>query len=147
MVSRGSILVGLQFAGIAITGYAAAQSIPPINYTGFSISLLGACLGIYTLGYNKIGNFNISPTLKPEATLVTTGPYGLIRHPMYLSVVLFLLGLCIQAGGLMIAWVGLLVSTSAMLGKSEMEEQQLLARFSDYEAYQAQTKKLIPFLY
>ncbi len=146
MKSRGYFLVFLQFAGAILACFVAARSFPPPNYPGIAVAMLGVFVGFYTLGFNKVGNFNISPILKPDARLITSGPYRFVRHPMYLSVVLFLLGMAVQAGE-STGWVGFLVSTTAMLGKAEMEEKILLEQFPQYVEYQRQTKKLLPFIY
>ncbi|MDQ3261228.1 MAG: hypothetical protein M3Q00_10690, partial [Pseudomonadota bacterium] len=45
-------------------------------------------LGIYTLLYNRLGNFNIRPEPKASGRLITSGPYRLIRHPMYSALTL-----------------------------------------------------------
>ena len=59
----------------------------------FSLSVLllagvSVALAVVTLLYNQPGNFNIRPTPKTWGTLVTSGPYHWIRHPMYTSVLL-----------------------------------------------------------
>lgn len=146
MKKLGYLLVALQFSGIFLglvsTRYGTASG----NTAALLISVGGVALGLYTLVFNRIGNFNVSPLLRPEAVLITTGPYRFIRHPMYLSVILFLLGLAIYSmNGPAIA--GFLIATLAMLGKMHLEEQYLAERFPGYLDYKAQTKKLFPFIY
>ncbi len=146
MLRSGPVLVLLQFAGIGLCCYAAAQSLPPAHPAFILIASAGIFLGLYTLGFNKLGNFNIAPNLKTNAQLITTGPYRLIRHPMYLSVILFLLGLSLQAGDLL-AWAGFIISASAMIQKSLIEEKLLLTRFPEYREYRAKTKRILPFIF
>ena len=55
------------------------------------IFILGLSFGIYTLLFNKLSNFYISPLIKKDANLITNGAYKYIRHPMYFSVLLMLL--------------------------------------------------------
>ena len=50
---------------------------------------LSALLGVWTLAWNRPGNFNIRPEPKAGGQLVTGGPYRLMRHPMYTAVLLF----------------------------------------------------------
>jgi protein-S-isoprenylcysteine O-methyltransferase Ste14 len=81
-------------------------------------------------------------------TILTTGPYRLIRHPIYLSYSL--------------AWAAAPIAThSVVLGLSAMfmitcyvisarEEERLLAagpRAAEYAAYLARTWRMIPFVY
>ena len=145
MISRGVLLVFLQFAGIGAS-IGAALYFPASKPVWLLISLLGVLLGLTTLAFNRIGNFNIHPALRKSAQLITTGPYRWVRHPMYLSVVLCLLGVALYSTHL-IAWSGLAVSAGAMIGKSYIEESLLLERFEAYATYKNKTKRLIPFVF
>ena len=80
----------------------------------------------------------------PEARgLVTRGPYGLVRHPVYLGE----LGVC---AGLVIGapttWnliaAGVLVA--GQLGRMRLEERALEREFPEYAAYAARTRRLVP---
>lgn len=81
----GTLLVTLQFGLLA--GLAALASAKALRgaFPLASLILAGAsiALAIWTLVHNQPGNFNIRPTPKTWGTLVTTGPYRWIRHPMY----------------------------------------------------------------
>ncbi len=80
-------------------------------------------------------------------TLVTTGVYGVIRHPSYL-------GLLINSLGLGLAFrsgVGVLLTALILvplLARIRAEERLLRAQFGDeYDAYCARTSRLIPGIY
>lgn len=146
MNRSGYLHVFLQFVGAGITCLAAATTQEPLGIIPIIVFALGLLLGLYTLAHNRLGNFNVSPILKPSAQLITTGPYKLVRHPMYLSVILVLLGLGIYASTLP-AWIGLLVSSNAMYQKTLIEEQLLLERFPEYATYRTSTKRLLPFIF
>ncbi len=146
MLRSGYIHVILQFAGAGIVFWAAFEQPAPYSPAAIIVVILGIAIGLYTIMHNRIGNFNVAPPLKSNAKLITTGPYKLVRHPMYLSVIVVLIGLCIHAWSTP-ALVGALVSSQAMYGKSVIEEKLLLDRFPEYAAYRTTTKRLVPFVF
>jgi protein-S-isoprenylcysteine O-methyltransferase Ste14 len=78
--------------------------------------------------------------------LVTHGPYALVRHPLYAAEVIGALGLFLQYAS---PWTALLmvVSMGIQLQRMRNEEQVLGATFSEYAAYAARTRRLIPGVY
>jgi protein-S-isoprenylcysteine O-methyltransferase Ste14 len=53
------------------------------------IELSGLITGFWSVFAMKIRNFNISPEVKTGGKMTSRGPYKIIRHPMYLSILLF----------------------------------------------------------
>ncbi len=87
----GSVLVLLQFgllAVLALLAWPAVEQwhIPPVAWAATVAAVL---LAAWAFSANRPGNFNIHPRPRVGGTLVTSGPYGWIRHPMYTA---FLLG-------------------------------------------------------
>ncbi|MFZ3214128.1 MAG: isoprenylcysteine carboxylmethyltransferase family protein [Terriglobales bacterium] len=85
--------------------------------------------------------------IQPGHTLVTSGVYGVIRHPSYLGLLIMLLGWALAfrsvAGVLLTA---LLIPP--LIARIRAEETLLQAQFgSEYDAYRARTSRLIPRLY
>lgn len=110
------------------------------------VELAGAALAVWTLWTWRLGRFNVLPDVLAGARLVTSGPYRFIRHPMYAALLLGTLGLVGNAPSpLRIAtWIVLLVD---FVLKLSYEEKLLVARFPEYPAYQAASKRLIPRVY
>jgi protein-S-isoprenylcysteine O-methyltransferase Ste14 len=85
--------------------------------------------------------------IQPGHTLVTSGVYGVIRHPSYLGLLVNALGwgLIFRAG------VGVLLTAlmlPPLLARIRAEERRLRTQFGDeYGAYCARTARLIPGLY
>jgi protein-S-isoprenylcysteine O-methyltransferase Ste14 len=85
--------------------------------------------------------------IQPRHSLVTTGIYGVIRHPSYLGALVFMLGgaLVFRSG------VGILltaVTLVPLLARIASEEALLQSQFgAEYDAYRARTWRLVPFVY
>jgi len=109
------------------------------------IFLLGAILGVWALFHNKLGNFNIQPKMKEGATLVTTGIYAFVRHPMYLSVLVmsfsFLLGSTSDIQSFLFLTLVLVLYL-----KAKREESLWMEENEAYEAYRKKTKLFLPFV-
>ena len=136
--------VAIQFISlglIAVTG-----PLFPSNEYLFVIELLGLGLGIWAVYIMRIGNFNIVPDPLARSKLVTTGPYRLIRHPMYLALLLTTLPLIIYDFDLfrIVIWLILLFN---LILKLNYEENLLVAELAGYDQYIRKSARLIPFLY
>jgi protein-S-isoprenylcysteine O-methyltransferase Ste14 len=135
----------LQFTAIAIIAWPfATLDLERIQW--LSISAVGLLIGLYTLAHNKLGNFDIYPEPLPDACLVTSGPYRWIRHPMYTSLLVMMLGVALFHN----TWanyLGLLLLLIAVYGKIRREESHLHVRFEDYSDYVKRTHRLIPKVY
>lgn len=106
----------------------------------------GAGLGLWALAAMRRSKLNVAPHVRPGARLVANGPYRWIRHPMYSA--LLLIGLALvwsyPSPG---RWLALVLLGLVLMIKLHYEERLLTAAFPDYTAYQARSKRLIPFLY
>jgi protein-S-isoprenylcysteine O-methyltransferase Ste14 len=85
--------------------------------------------------------------IQPGHTLVTTGIYGVIRHPSYLGLIVNALGWALAfRSGVGVILAGLMIVP--VLGRIRAEEALLRSEFgAAYEAYCARTSRLIPGLY
>lgn len=113
-----------------------------VSFVCLSLSLK---LLLWTSQHNKIGNFNIVPEIKEGCTLIKTGPYYFIRHPMYTSVVL--IGIGALTYGFSFYKIGVLsVLILTMYLKASREERFWCEKTSQYQEYKAKTKMFIPFI-
>jgi protein-S-isoprenylcysteine O-methyltransferase Ste14 len=90
-------------------------------------------------------NWGMPTTQRVEPELITAGPYGVVRHPIYSGILLALLGTALT-----ISLVGLgitLIVGAYFVWAARVEERNLAAAFpSTYPAYRERTKMLIPFV-
>jgi protein-S-isoprenylcysteine O-methyltransferase Ste14 len=119
---------------------------------GPTTSALGVLLVALGLGFavwarvHLAGNWSARVTVKQGHALVTTGPYRLVRHPIYTGILSAFLGTALgqgELGGLL----ALLLAFGALLLKSRIEEARMRATFADYAHYAQRTAALVPFLF
>jgi len=112
---------------------------------GLTVFLVGLVVGIFALLRNKLDNFNIQPKMKENAELITSGIYAYVRHPMYLAVILMMLGVLISSPTLLETFLlGLLLVV--LLLKAKKEEAIWSQENEAYVAYKKRTKLFIPFV-
>lgn len=113
---------------------------------GIGAALVAAGLGLAIWARIHLGrNWGMPMTQRVEPELVTSGPYRLVRHPIYSGLLLAVLGTALTRnlfGLLLVLAVGAFFIYSA-----SVEERNLAATFpSTYPAYKSATKMLIPFV-
>jgi protein-S-isoprenylcysteine O-methyltransferase Ste14 len=92
------------------------------------------------------GNWSGTVTLKEGHALVRSGPYRLLRHPIYTGLLVALAGSAIALGQWR-GWLAVLIAAAALWRKLRIEERWLLESFgAEYAAYHASTWALIPFV-
>jgi protein-S-isoprenylcysteine O-methyltransferase Ste14 len=86
-------------------------------------------------------------SIVPQARhLVQTGPYALVRHPLYLVEELALLGLLIQLFSLQTLLL-VMAHAALQIRRIYYEEDLLRRALSDYANYEASTRRLIPYVW
>lgn len=126
--------------GFLTFGGEAVRWIGVLLYTGGGVLRLAP---VFVLGRR----FSGLVAIQPEHRLVTSGLYGVIRHPSYLGLFVLTLGwgLAFRSGvGVIIAVLMLVV----VLARIEAEERLLSETFgAEYDAYRARTWRLAPYVY
>ncbi len=106
---------------------------------------LGVAVGIWALSHNRLGNFNIEPELRENCELVTSGVYRWIRHPMYASVTLMMLGVVLMDPRA-VQWLLWAFLVTVLLLKAQREESLWLSHDPCYLEYRRKTKYFIPYI-
>jgi protein-S-isoprenylcysteine O-methyltransferase Ste14 len=116
-----------------------------LRMIGVGIYVLGLCVAIF--GRLQLGNnwANLEDyQVLPGQSLVKSGLYRFIRHPIYIGDVLLILGLELALN----SWLVLGVSALFILvfRQAKSEEAVLSSSFPGYDEYREQTKMFIPYL-
>ncbi|MCP9912901.1 S-isoprenylcysteine methyltransferase [Cyanobium sp. BA20m-14] len=116
----------------------------PVALGGALLFLLGLALAAQAF-WGLGASLTPLPDPIPGAALVTVGPYGRCRHPLYQALLLCSLGVSLALGSLL--HLALLLALCAVLGgKARREERSLERLHPDYVAYRASTPAIIPRL-
>jgi protein-S-isoprenylcysteine O-methyltransferase Ste14 len=114
-------------------------------YAGLALTIAGAALAIWARLFLG-GNWSSSVTIKEDHKLVRTGPYSIVRHPIYSGGLLAIAGTAIVAGEAR-GFLALILAFLAWRLKSRVEEALMIEQFgAEYEEYKRQVKALIPFV-
>ncbi|NPD45064.1 MULTISPECIES: isoprenylcysteine carboxylmethyltransferase family protein [unclassified Lentimicrobium] len=138
------LLVFLQFSSLFIVMFTAP--VLANHLVLLMVQVLGVFVGLWAIWVMRIGNFNITPTPVINGELRKSGPYAMIRHPMYTSIFLFTLPELVNSYNLWRLSVVLILYLT-LIFKINFEEKNLLHQFPEYKIYQKKTKKIIPFVY
>lgn len=92
-------------------------------------------------------NWSASVAVKQGHRLISAGPYRLVRHPIYSSLLLAVLGTALVVGKLRaLAAFACIAFTYCV--KSRLEERFMMREFgSQYEEYRRHTRALVPFIF
>lgn len=119
------------------------SSLPwPVVVAGDVGVLAGYLLFFFVIRENSFASRVIE--VQQGQRVVTTGPYALVRHPMYLAVVIMLLASPIALDSLW-ALIPAVVTPMVLVSRIRDEEAMLMEDLPGYREYAAQTRyRLIP---
>jgi protein-S-isoprenylcysteine O-methyltransferase Ste14 len=119
---------------------------PLIMTAGLAVEGFGLFLTIWArrhLGRNWSGEI----TIKVDHQLIRSGPYKLMRHPIYTGLLTMYAGIAIVTGE-WLAVIGFAMAAFAYWRKIRLEEANLKVAFGgDYDVYRRETWALVPGLF
>jgi protein-S-isoprenylcysteine O-methyltransferase Ste14 len=128
-----------------------ASAIPPFGALTRDVAAAGAALCVVGLGFAAwarvaLGrNWGMPMTLHEHPELVTSGPYRLVRHPIYTGISAMMIGTALVyplAALPCLVWIGYVVFSAVR------EERDMEQRFPGaYLDYKKRSKMLVPFLF
>ncbi|MEM9804849.1 MAG: protein-S-isoprenylcysteine O-methyltransferase [Cyanobacteria bacterium P01_D01_bin.56] len=150
-------LLGFVFLGMIVLPLIYIAT-PLFNFANYSLPVWANVLGIIAFAialylfwrsHHDLGK-NWSPTLqvREDHTLITSGIYQTIRHPMYTAIWLWV----IAQGLLLTNWIaglsGIITFGTLYFLRVGNEEKMMLDQFDgQYQEYRQRTKRLVPYLF
>lgn len=137
------IVVGIVLLRVFRAGSLAVDS-PVAKWVGVVLFVSGLGLAVWARVY--LGrNWGMPMSEKAEPELVTSGPYGRVRHPIYSGILLATLGTALATD---VYWFLVLAVMGAyFIYSARVEERWLATTFpSAYPGYRSRTKMIIPFV-
>ena len=117
-----------------------------VAYLGFALTLAGILFAVWArffLGSNWSG----TPMIKQGHELIRSGPYAIVRHPIYTGFLLAILGTVIYIGE-MRGLVAFALAITGLKWKSLTEESLMQEQFgTQYADYKRHVKALVPFVW
>ena len=142
----------------ASVGFVSLLVVPALDFRhGWSsVPVIGVVIGdvLFAVGFGFIGrvyreNTYTSATIEVAAgqRVIDTGPYAVVRHPMYASALLYLIGTPLALGSYW-GFLGLAFMLPFLVWRLLDEERLLAQELPGYTAYQARVRyRLIPGLW
>lgn len=148
-------LILIQILSLAVVFFAPfsdKRSIAVISY-GDAVRFLGFFLLIPGFFVMQMAEkhldkqFSIQVTLQDDHQLIQSGPYGYVRHPRYLGILAFFLGISVVFR----SWLSMLLVVAlfiVFLWRIQTEEALMAQEFGEaWQSYRAKSWRLIPFIY
>jgi protein-S-isoprenylcysteine O-methyltransferase Ste14 len=128
-------ILGERFVSATVGSFAVASAL-----TG--AGLLFAIWARRYLGPNWSGTV----TIKEDHQLITSGPYAIVRHPIYAGLLIALVGSALAIGEWR-AVVAVVLASLSFIRKLRLEERWMHQQFGDaYGAYCQRVPALFPFI-
>jgi protein-S-isoprenylcysteine O-methyltransferase Ste14 len=118
----------------------------PLSVAGVVVVACGIGFAIWARR-TLSSNWSATIVLKKGQTLTKTGPYSIVRHPIYTGMFFGAIGSFVAIGNIItLIWaVGIIIF---VLNRVRVEEKLMSEKFGkEYTEYQKETKKIIPYVY
>ena len=109
------------------------------------VQVFGALLIVWALFTKKFNNVSQSHSLPPGYFFVEKGPYEILRHPIYAGYLLIMVSF-VESEFTFLRLMALIIVVIVLLLKIIREEYTMTEKVTEYKAYKAKTKALIPYL-
>lgn len=142
----------IQGVAIGITGFGIIRveldpmSLKALAEAGVVLLLMAGAVGLFDASSRAMGkNWALVARTRADHTLVETGPFAYIRHPIYVALFLFMLAMAVAFGHIANLILGVPIYVLATAMRIRHEERLLKEQFGTaYDDYAARVKRVIP---
>jgi protein-S-isoprenylcysteine O-methyltransferase Ste14 len=147
LVGQAGLLLLLFFGPRSCQGVTAWGSpYARIGSLGGGVLILAGFFLAATGAANLGRNLTPLPRPKENATLIVSGAYRFVRHPIYSGITFMAFGWGLWLHSWLVIGYALLLFAFFDI-KSRREERWLAEKFPEYAAYRKRVRKLVPFVY
>jgi protein-S-isoprenylcysteine O-methyltransferase Ste14 len=145
------LIVKYSTAAVCFYSYWCAGSSTSLKPSTLLVRYAGIMLAVAGSGAAAFSKLSLGPSYSPcyasvvPPRLVASGPYRWVRHPLYASNLLAMMGLVLSSNST-IALLNFVVVFIYYVAASEKEERTLLAALPGYQAYRRRTGRFMPII-
>ncbi len=141
----------LQGIGMGIVGFGRIETtLDPLSAkalieAGVVLALMLSAVWLFDASSRAMGrNWALVARTRDDGNLVQSGPFALIRNPIYVALGFFMLAMAIAYGHTLILFVAAPIYALGTWMRVRHEETVLRATFPDYDSYAARVKRFVP---
>jgi protein-S-isoprenylcysteine O-methyltransferase Ste14 len=121
----------------------------PASQWQLNLGVAAAYVGCFLISWARVtigGNYNTDIVTSQGQHLVTKGPYGLMRHPIYTGLLIAIVGTALTPPT-PVKLMGVAFALIFVLWRTLAEDVLLAKRFgSDFDSYRRKVRALVPLL-
>lgn len=123
-----------------------------LEFTSLTLTIIGTLMIVIGTYINIKGRFNLGKNWANQVkiyktqTLVKTGMYSIVRHPLYSSLIMMFYGACLVHPNYLAFLSTTLIFIPFMYYRAKQEEQLLLKTFKEYKQYKKEVGMFFPKL-
>jgi protein-S-isoprenylcysteine O-methyltransferase Ste14 len=146
IMAAGLFLLFYPSSGMGVLGARMFPEQAWIDWASLVIVIAGCSFALWARVWLG-SNWSAAPAVKQDHKLIRSGPYAVVRHPVYAGFLLAALGTVLAVGEVR-GLVGFGLLFFEWLRKARAEEKFMEEQFgNDYAFYRREVKQLIPFLF
>jgi protein-S-isoprenylcysteine O-methyltransferase Ste14 len=117
-----------------------------VRWIGVAVAIAGVVIAIWSIA--ALGrNYDLELAIHSKHELIRSGPYQLVRHPVYTALIFHFIGACLATGNLLLAGGTVAVTIPAFVARARAEERLLREEFgAEYGGYVEEVPMLVPGL-